>query len=48
MRKETVALKVEKPGKSKKVLELEYQILKTLQGMYGNELERVAKHLYSI
>jgi hypothetical protein len=32
VRKEVVALKVEKPGKSKKVLRLEYQVLTNLQG----------------
>ena len=32
-RKEIVALKIEKAGKSKKVLQLEYQILKNLQGI---------------
>lgn len=33
VRNEVVALKVEKPGKSKKVLQLEYNILHNLQGL---------------
>ena len=33
LRKEVVALKVEKADKSKKVLIFEYQVLKALQGM---------------
>ena len=33
VRKEIIALKVEKAGKAKRVLQLEYEILKALQGI---------------
>jgi len=39
VRKEVVALKVEKPGKPKKVLRLEYQILNNLQGTLSPYIE---------
>jgi len=35
VRNEIVALKVEKAGKSKRVLESEYEILIKLQGIFG-------------
>ncbi len=38
VRKETVALKVEKADKSKKVLMFEFQVLKNLQGMQRSNL----------